>query len=101
MEYTKTIAKKQCQITIDGDITFADHAAFRQTIELFADAGIDTITYDLRNVGFMDSAALGMLLLARDEASKKNKKIVLEHPAGQVKKIFQVTRFYELFTVVE
>jgi anti-anti-sigma regulatory factor len=40
-----------------------------------------------------------MLLLARDEASKGSRKLILAQPQGQVKRMFSVTKFDQLFTI--
>ena len=53
----------------------------------------------MAQVNFVDSAALGMLLLARDEAEKYRKQLVLRGAAGQVKKMFDMARFNMLFSL--
>lgn len=53
----------------------------------------------MRQVDFVDSAALGMLLLARDEAQKHDKKLIISGIQGQVKKMFTVARFDSLFSL--
>jgi anti-anti-sigma regulatory factor len=42
-----------------------------------------------------------MLLLAREEAKKSERQLILAHPTGQVKRMFGVTKFDKLFTVQE
>jgi HptB-dependent secretion and biofilm anti anti-sigma factor len=49
----------------------------------------------------VDSAGLGMLLLARDEAKKNNRELILKGPCGQVKRMFGVTKFDTLFSIEE
>ena len=50
---------------------------------------------------FIDSAGLGMLLLARDEGKRKNLDVCLRRPRGQVKRMLEVARFDTMFTIEE
>lgn len=100
MESTRTISGSVCNVKLSGRFTFADHNDFKEIFEFFDDTSLNKIEIDLTNVEFVDSAALGLLLLVRDEAKKASKAITIRNPQGQVKKMFEVSRFYELFDVV-
>jgi anti-anti-sigma factor len=89
------------RISMTGEFTFTDHAPFKQMVsEIFATKGT-SVVLDLSKLDFIDSAGLGMLLLARDEAKKHDRQLILRHPSGQVKRMFSVTKFNTLFTVEE
>jgi anti-anti-sigma factor len=100
MEYTRTTNGSVYNLKLSGRFTFADHNAFKEIFKLFTDSSINKIEIDLSNVEFVDSAALGMLLLTRDEAKKASKAITIRNPQGQVKKMFEISRFYELFDIL-
>jgi anti-anti-sigma factor len=88
-------------ISVSGEFTFADHAPFKQMVsEIFAVKG-KSVVIDLSKLDFIDSAGLGMLLLARDEAKKNDRELILKRPVGQVKRMFGVTKFNTLFNVEE
>lgn len=88
-------------VQMTGDLTFTDHAAFKSmTDRLFGGSG-GAVTMDLTKLDFIDSAGLGMLLLAKDTADKAGLKLVLRSPAGQVKRMFGLTKFDTLFAVEE
>jgi anti-anti-sigma factor len=101
MEYTKTTEKNICKINMRGKFTFSDHLSFKAIFDIFDDKNIDKVEFDIAGVEFVDSAALGLFLLIREEAEQKNKKVSLHGPQGQVKKMFGISRFYELFDIVE
>ncbi|MGJ5181940.1 STAS domain-containing protein [Bradyrhizobium oligotrophicum] len=89
------------QVAMSGEFTFTDHIPFKQlVIEIFAAPG-DAVVIDLSKLDFIDSAGLGMLLLARDEANKSHRELILRRPVGQVKRMFTVTKFNTLFKVEE
>jgi HptB-dependent secretion and biofilm anti anti-sigma factor len=86
-------------VRISGKFTFTDHTAFRALVSRLFEAKDTCVVIDLAKVEFIDSAGLGMLLLARDEAIKTRRKLVLRGPHGQVKNMFDVTKFGALFSV--
>ncbi len=84
---------------MSGTFTFSDHQNFRVVLEKIADNNIRDIHLHMENIEFIDSAALGMLLLANDEADRFHKKVVIAGAQGQVKKMFDAARFGTLFTI--
>ncbi|MGA2292843.1 STAS domain-containing protein [Bradyrhizobium sp.] len=87
------------RVTLSGEFTFTDHVAFREVADRLLQADDRTIVVELSQLRFIDSAGLGMLLIARDEAGKAGRTLVLSQPQGQVKRMFAVTKFDELFTI--
>lgn len=87
------------KVSISGEFTFNDHTAFKSiATRLFKRKG-RSIVIDLAKLEFIDSAGLGMLLIMRDEAGKADRSLILRGPSGQVKRMFDVTKFNMLFTV--
>jgi len=86
-------------VALSGDLTFTDHVAFREIADRLARSSARTITIDVAGLNFIDSAGLGMLLIAREEAGKTNRALVLRGAKGQVNRMFGLTKFDTLFTV--
>jgi anti-anti-sigma factor len=86
-------------VAIGGDLTFTDHVSFREVADRLAGSKDKTIVVDVAKLDFIDSAGLGMLLIAREEARKANRVLVLRGATGQVKRMFGLTKFETLFTV--
>ncbi len=99
MNYTKNLESGICRVSMKGKFTFSDHQSYKELFDVFSDAKIEKLEINISEVDFIDSAALGLLLLTRDEAEKYSKKLVLVSPQGQVKKMFDISRFYELFEI--
>ncbi|MBN8531956.1 MAG: STAS domain-containing protein [Alphaproteobacteria bacterium] len=100
MEMLKLEESGHCRIQMRGRFTFSDNPEFREVIQMISSGQVSQMMLDISRLDFVDSAALGMLLLARDEAEKHRIRLTLSEPVGQVKKIFNVVRFDELFTIV-
>jgi anti-anti-sigma factor len=87
------------RVSISGEFTFTDHIAFKAVASRLFERQDKPIVIDLAKLEFIDSAGLGMLLIVRDEANKARRSLVLRNPCGQVKRMFDVTKFDTLFTV--
>lgn len=99
MEYSSQKEGAQTSIMMEGKFSFSDHAVFKTMLDDIIEEGTELLVLDLQGVEFIDSSALGLLLLLRDEADKKNVGLILKSPGGQVKKMFEISRFYDLFTI--
>lgn len=99
MEQVITLNSGICNTKFSGSFTFADNAKFRELIGLLEKEPVKTVDIDVSGVTFIDSAALGMFLLLRDIGQKKNIDVVLRSPQGQIKKMFELSKFNQLFTV--
>jgi anti-anti-sigma factor len=86
-------------VAMGGDFTFTDHAAFLIIMNRLLATQGTPIVIDLSQLEFIDSAGLGMLLIARDEAGKASRRLTLRGPKGQVQRMFAVTKFATLFAI--
>ena len=88
------------EVTLDvqGDFTYQLHRDFR---EAYRNEPLGT-TYiiNLFKTEYMDSAALGMLLLLREHAGGDNAKISIKGCREGLRKIFSIAQFDKLFQVI-
>ena len=89
----------EARVSLIGDLTFTDHVTFRDILARLIQANRKTVTIDLSKLDFVDSAGLGMLLIAKEEVAKANRSLTLSHPKKQVERMFAVTKFDSLFTI--
>ncbi|MCI5049692.1 MAG: STAS domain-containing protein [Rickettsiales bacterium] len=87
------------EVILEGEFTYADNGAFKRLIEQLGASDHTDIYVDFSGPHYMDSAALGMLLLLRDAMAEKSPSIVLRGAHGQVLKMFQLSHFDSLFEV--
>lgn len=87
--------QNQVIVTLDGRFDFMCHADFRKS---FADAPKGTnFVVDLGKVTYMDSAALGMLLLLRERVSGDPTRVELRNAQGQPREVLNVANFGQIF----
>lgn len=74
--------------------TFESHKWLRhETARLTKD---DTVEVDFKYTVYMDSAALGMLLILRD---RSNGSVVLKGCRGDVLRVLEIANFHKLFQI--
>ena len=87
---------KVITIDISGRFDFSLHQEFRQVYEHTPGAAVQYII-DLSHTEYLDSSALGMLLLLREYAGGDQANITIVHCRPQVKKILTIANFHQLF----
>lgn len=100
MEYHSHITDRTMTISMQGQFTFSDNGTFRTILDELKDRALQNVSVDFSHVDFIDSAGLGMLLLLRDECEQHGISITLASASGQVEKIFMVSKFDQLFTLL-
>lgn len=101
MQYTEILNGEVYKIKISEKFTFSDHLEFKKILESFDGNAFKNMEIDVSGLEFIDSAALGLLLLLRERTAQSQVKLSLIKPQGQVQKMFRISRFYELFNIVE
>ena len=84
-------------ININGRFDFNAHHDFRN---IYRNEKSDaTYTIDMSGTDYIDSSALGMLLLLREHAGNESSNIVINGCNEDIKKIFAISNFEKLFTI--
>lgn len=88
-------------IGLVGRFDFSANGEFRRC----CDAALQTILVreleiDLARVQYLDSSALGMLLMLRERAEVLRKRVLLSHCRGVVKQVLDIANFAKLFRIL-
>lgn len=98
MAVTATTQGNSITIQVSGRFDFSSHQEFRQIYENVTE-DVSNYTVDMKDATYLDSSALGMLLLMRDYAGGDNAKIEIVHCNEDVKKILTISNFGQLFDI--
>jgi len=91
----------EARIKLAGRFDFNSHREFRAAYEPFLEnAEVRSLVIDLGSVDYLDSSALGMLLMVRDKVATANKTIVLANAQSGVKQVLDIANFSKLFKMV-
>jgi len=89
--------KSELTMAIDGRFDFNIHSDFRNA---YRDLPATTrFVIDLGKASFMDSSAMGMLLLLREHAGEKSANIRLQNCNTDIKKILSISNLDKMFVV--
>lgn len=100
MEYSCETRGHEYQVSVSGRMTHADHRGFRAILSGINEAGAQRIVFDLAKAEFLDSSALGMLLIVRDAAVQQQRVVVLKGASGQVEKLIAIGKLHKYFEIV-
>lgn len=84
-------------IQISGRFDINDFENFSETSKTLINKGIKKYTIDLTETEYLDSSALGMLLLLRERVGGDSANITIINPSSEVKKILTISNFQRLF----
>lgn len=87
-------------IKLEGRFDFNAHREFREVVDRAVREAERKIEVDLDAVDYLDSSALGMLLMLRDKAKGAGKDVVLANARGTVKQVIDIANFGKLFSLV-
>ncbi len=97
MEYHLETQDSCCTIYFKGRFTFVDHQTFKPLFHLLNPDPPQRLRLDFSATEYVDSAAMGMVLLLRDEAKKHGTTVSIQNPNAQLQKLLELTRINELF----
>ncbi len=94
------IDKGKAVVTLHGRFDFGAHREFRDCCKTCLDAvQVREIELDLGAVEYLDSSALGMLLMLKERADAASKSVVLADCRGAVKQVLDIANFGRIFSI--
>ncbi len=100
MPITTSISADQATLTVhvDGRFDFKQHAEFRRAYEAASPRPLRFVV-DLSKAEYIDSSALGMLLLLKQHAGGESSAVALANVQPPIAKVLNFANFTKLFMV--
>lgn len=100
MQINQQTIDNKAVISLSGRFDFNTHREFRSAYEDALKAeGIKALEMNLSGVDYLDSSALGMLLMLKERATARNVQISISNCQNSVKQILDIANFSKLFTI--
>ena len=99
MQATVTVTDGCATVSLAGRFDFNAHREFREAVDNAVSQSTKSITVDFEAVEYLDSSALGMLLMLRDKAKTAGRDVALVHCKGPVKQVLDIANFGKLFRI--
>lgn len=101
MSISTTVTGNSATINMTGRFDFNVQRDFKEAYDPHLNnAAVAAIDVDLAGVNYLDSSALGMLLMLRERATAAGKSLKLCKPTASVAQILDIANFAKLFTIV-
>lgn len=97
VEVSRDKAKNSLKIRLSGRFDFSGHKDFRSAYR--DEEPGRTFYVDMRDVNYIDSSALGMLLLLKKHADNGNGKVIIQTPQEDVRKVLDIANFDKIFQI--
>ncbi|MFA6061836.1 MAG: STAS domain-containing protein [Gallionella sp.] len=101
MQINSSTAGDKVTIKLAGRFDFNDHRSIKSAYEpALQQAEVKRLEIDLADIEYLDSSALGMLMLMRERVLAAGKTVVLSKPSKTVAQILDIANFSKLFTIL-
>ncbi|MBL4790230.1 MAG: STAS domain-containing protein [Kordiimonadaceae bacterium] len=96
MDYRIDNNDGKATVVFTGDITFSENVSFRQLLKDISDQSVEVCNFDLSGVDMVDSAGLGMFLIAREQSETAGWKLTVSGAQGHVASMLKLTKLSDL-----
>ena len=86
-------------VKVTGDVDMASAPRLRSTLDELVDSGLSRIVLDCRELSFLDSSGIGVLVAARTRMGDDGE-LVLDSPPSHVRKVLDITGMGSHLSVV-
>lgn len=87
-------------VRLQGRFDFSAHRELRESCgNLLQAAEVKELDLDLGGVDYIDSSALGMLLLLKERADAVRKRVSLRNCNGVVRQVLDIANFGKIFSI--
>ncbi|GBF49596.1 anti-sigma factor antagonist [Leptospira ryugenii] len=82
-----------------GSLSIRDTPTLRSELSRLKDNGIKYIVFDFKELNFLDSSGIGVLLHTYNWAKEREGSVKIIHMSKEVKSIFTISNLLDLFSV--
>ena len=94
------IQDRSARIAMTGRFDFEVHRDFKNAyMPLINNGTVREIEIEMSKVDYLDSAALGMLMLLNERAKEANKPVALLNTSNVVSQVLEVANFSKIFNI--
>lgn len=88
-------------ISVSGELDLASSPALEEELERVAESGAEVVVVDLRELEFMDSTGLSVLVRAHQRAEDQGRRLGLVNGSQQVQRLLALTGVDERLTLAD
>ncbi|RMH36148.1 MAG: anti-sigma factor antagonist [Nitrospirae bacterium] len=86
-------------VKLEGRFDFANRRVFKDTIDRVQSSSSQRVILDLEGVSFVDSSALGLLVIAHQQFKTRQQRLSLAHPQPYVRQVLELANVPKMIPV--
>ncbi len=100
MVFNINIENDKVFATVSGRLDTPTAVSAQKEIEPILQNADKPITLDCKELEYISSSGLRLFLTIRKEAATKSQKVTIKNINDEIKKVFMMTGFYNLFEII-
>ncbi|MEK6801163.1 MAG: STAS domain-containing protein [Nitrospirota bacterium] len=101
MKITQEIHNKKATLRLEGNFTYTQRKAFQEVLKTICTDHVEEVVIDLSQVVFLDSAALGLLMITHRQLGADKRKLSLAYPQPTVRQIIELANLHKTIPMIE
>ena len=101
MTITEEIHDQTATLKLEGGFTYTQRKLFQETIKNLSSKNVEHIIIDLAQVAFLDSAALGLLMITHRQLLADKRQLSLAYPQATVRQIIELANLHKTIPLIE
>jgi anti-sigma B factor antagonist len=97
---TQTVGRTST-LTLTGELDLLSSPILEQELQRALDAGAELVVVDLRQLAFMDSTGLHVVVAAQQRLHEAGRRLVLIRGGVQVQRLFELTGLGQVLAMVD
>jgi anti-anti-sigma factor len=101
MKITKEVNNRKVTLKLEGNFTYIQRKPFQEMLKSVAVDGVDQIVIELSQVAFLDSAALGLLMISHRQLQAEKRTLSLAYPQPTVRQIIELANLHKTIPLID
>ncbi len=101
MKITQEIHNKKATLRLEGNFTYTQRKPFQEVLKTVSTGDVQEVVIDLSQVAFLDSAALGLLMISHRQLEAERRKLSLAYPQPTVRQIIELANLHKTIPMID
>lgn len=101
MKITSEVHNHTVTLRLEGNFTYTQRKPFQELLKSVSVDPMEHIVIDLSQVAFLDSAALGLLMISHRQLLADKRTLTLAYPQPTVRQIIELANLHKTIPLIE
>ncbi len=101
MKIISEVHNHKVTLKLEGNFTYTQRKPFQEMLKSVSVDPMEHIVIDLSQVAFLDSAALGLLMISHRQLQAEKRTLSLAYPQATVRQIIELANLHKTIPLIE